>query len=371
MPSLHRRSTPIDSIIITAMLFMLLTTVCRPKRCHGLQIFRPLHHRQHHHYGGIVRSVTSSSLRYGISTPYLPHSHHRGGRRISKYSHKSSLINLYSQTNNNNSSPHHDPNNVIDDDAATTTTTTTRPIETAAISSFLKQHLAQLEYDGKLLSEEVSSINDSLQNLLVLNQDDDEITSFHYHNNNRTVSNVTHVIQTSIELFIAQRESRWRMKIRPIENVGGYVRTIVRNELSKSTSSSSGQYFVDAMEQPPGHRVGDDGGDGHQFVVVDTIQQPQQWEQPQQVQQQQEHHQPKNSSKHDNPSIHTLLQPFIQRSQINQHELNESCLQTLNQTSTDMVQYALEAYVRQKQRRLVKGMVPILDPSSYVLKILG
>eukprot|EP00986_Skeletonema_menzelii_P020899 scaffold32641_cov160-Skeletonema_menzelii.AAC.1 len=149
------------------------------------------------------------------------------------------------------------------------------------------------------------------------------------------------------------------MKIRPIENVGGYVRTIVRNELSKSTSSSSssGQYFVDAMEQPPGHRVGD-GGDGHQFVVVDATRQQQQWEQPQQVQQQQEHHQPKNSSKHDNPSpsIHTLLQPFIQRGQINQHELNESCLQTLNQTSTDMVQYALEAYVRQKQRRLVKGM---------------
>ena len=218
MPSLHRRSTPIDSIVITAMLLMLMTTVCRPKRCHGLQIGRTLHHRQHH-YGGIVRSVTSSSLCHGISAPYVPHSHPRGGRRISKYSHKSSLIKLYSQTNNNNSSPHHDPNNVIDDDA-TTTTTTTRPIETAAISSFLKQHLAQLEYDGKLLPEEVSSINDSLQNLL--HQDDDEITSFHNHkNNNRTVSNVTHVIQTSIELFIAQRESRGRMKIRPIENVGG------------------------------------------------------------------------------------------------------------------------------------------------------
>ena len=343
MPSLHHRSIAIKNIT-TAMLMLLLTTLC-PKRCRGLQIFRSSkigRTSQHHHYGDI-RSVTSSSLRHGISTVVTacsPHSNHRGCQRISKYPHhKASLIKLYSQ---NNSSP-------SDDDV-----TTTRAIEKAATSSFLKQHLAQLEYDGKLCSEEVTSINDSLLNLL---QDE---TAFHHHNT--AVSNVTHVLQTSIELFMAQKESRLGLNTRPIENVGGYVRAIVRNQLNKS-SNSVGQHRVDVdAAKQQGHHV---GGRSNQF---DGALNQQQKQQPQQVQHQEQ--QPNISSKNDNQSIHTLLQPFIQRSQLNQNELNESCLQTLSQTSIDMAQYALEAYVRQKQRRLAKDMAPILDPSSYVLKIL-
>jgi hypothetical protein len=43
---------------------------------------------------------------------------------------------------------------------------------------------------------------------------------------------------------------------------------------------------------------------------------------------------------------------------------------SLSQTSATTAQYVLEAYVRQKQRRLKNGMKSILDPSSYVLTIL-
>jgi len=312
MPSsLHRRRIIAVILIIT----MLLTTLC-PKRCHGLQFFHPstkrlLTHHHRHHRGRLVPlqrqgAIINSSCRRGISS-LLSNDYslncHLGGRCISKYPPRAIITKLYS---NNNSS-----NDV----------TTNHTIGKAA-SSFLKQHLAQLEYDGKLSTDEVTSITDSLMMLL-----EDETAL-----NNTTVANFASVLQTSIELFMAQKESRIRANARAIENVGGYVRAIVRNQLDSSNNSVGNNHGVDSAKQ-------------------------QQQQQP-------------NDTSNGNGSIHTLLESFIQSGQMNQNELNEPCLLTLSQTSTDMAQYALEAYIRQKQRRVAKDMAPILDPSSYVLKIL-
>jgi len=81
---------------------------------------------------------------------------------------------------------------------------------------------------------------------------------------------------------------------------------------------------------------------------------------------------PSNSDSTNNEScnIQSILQPFIQNDQITSQELNKQCIVSLSQTSATTAQYVLEAYVRQKQRRLKNGMKSILDPSSYVLTIL-
>lgn len=292
MPSLHCHRIACNLTIT----MLLLTTLC-PKRCRGLQnIFSSTTRRTSRHYGG--RRFVSSQRRLSTALPLLSNDHYYR----SKYPHRATLTKLYS-TNS--------------DDVATL-----RSIEKAA-SSFLKQHLAQLEYDGKLTSNEATSVASCLQVLL-----EGETTL-----DNIAMSNFTNVVQTSIESYLTQKESRRRLNSRPIENVGGYVRTIVRNQLANSRSS----HRIDAINNDK--------------------------------KQQQQQQQPK-SSNNTCENIHPLLQPFIQRNQINQNELNESCLRTLSQTSNDVAQYALEAYVRQKQRRLEKDMAQISDPSLYVLKIL-
>lgn len=77
-----------------------------------------------------------------------------------------------------------------------------------------------------------------------------------------------------------------------------------------------------------------------------------------------------NNSNNESCNIQSILQPFIQANQITSQELNKQCIVTLSQTSATTAQYVLEAYVRQKQRRVKNGMKSILDPSSYVLTIL-
>ena len=388
MPSLYHRRIAIN-IRLFVMLLLLLTTRC----CHGLQSFRPskiIIGRTSNHHHHVIRSVTSSSICQGIfpatalslslNNCNSPQCYLHGGRRISKSPYyRASLTKLYSQTNN--SSPR---NNSKDDDKDAISTHET---ETAAASSFLKQHLAQLEYDGKLQSKEAASINDSLLNLLH-EEETTTTTAAAFQNRNQinnnnmassSVSNITQIFQTSIELFLTQTKSRQRLNSqRPIiENAGGYVRMIVRNQLSKKMmmSGSGGttddgggsgqQYRLDVVKEQQQQQ-----GSNHQFVD-DTIQQQQRQEQVEGRQTQQQAKQPQHdSTNNDNTNIQTILQSFLHSNQIQPNELNDSCLETLNQTSPNMVQYALEAYVHQKERRLRKGMTPILDPSSYVLKIL-
>jgi hypothetical protein len=216
-------------------------------------------------------------------------------------------------------------------------------------SSFLKKHLSQLEYDGKLSTNEVKSITDAL---LEFNNDN---SLFLIHNNGSNATDFCTILQSSIDLYMVQKESRLKWNIRPIiiANVGGYVRTIIRSQLDRYSNNN-------------------DSSNNNNNRIIDTVKQTQhQWQQ----------EQLQNSSNSNEESIPTttttttttntaLLQSFIQKGLIDKNELNASCLSTLHHASTEMVQYALEAYVRQKQRRIVKGMTPILDPSSYVLKIL-
>lgn len=194
-----------------------------------------------------------------------------------------------------------------------------------AAASIVKHYLSQLEYDGKVSAEEATSISDALlfSNPVILdnsNKNDNDAQ----HN----INFFSRVLQTSIESYMVQKESRRKSGSSPIQNVGGYVQTIVRNQLL-----------------------------GMKGVLHAN----------QQLHQQQQQN---NLPQIDDKSIHSILQSSIQKGYIHQNELDESCIQALNQTSTAIAQYALEGYIRQKKRRLVKNLKPILDPSSYVLKIL-
>lgn len=317
----------ITRLLIIIIIIMLLTTLCPPKRCHSLQIFLPSSTRRWlgNQNGRRLSSSTTATIAKPTQRQHGPLlndyslNYHWGGGRYYCVTrnphHRATTIKLYSS---NSPTEHH---NVESNDNVTT-----NHIGKAA-SSFLRKHVSQLEYDGKLSTEEATSIIDTITDSKIL---EDETAAAALND----AANFSTMLQTSIELFIAQKESRLKSNTRPIANVGGYVRTIIRNQLDKSLSSA---------------------------VVIDKTTQQQQQQPP-----------PQSNSNGNESNIHTLLQTFIDKGEINATELDESCILSLSQTttSTETAQTALEAYVRQKQRRVVKDMTPILDPSSYVLKIL-
>ena len=313
MPSLHRITVNLLFIMISS-----LTTRQCPKRCHGLQILVPrcmTHGHQTRSFslqsriGGTPNLFRSSSTT--SSNDYFRHYYRQ------HYQRRAAVIKLYGSSNAHT-------------DLSSSNVAVNHNDGKKSVTLFLDDYLANLEHNGKLTANEAKSIGDSILNFL----QDEKIPI-----EKATITNYSENILTkSVELFILQKEIKIRSNARPIENVRGYVRAILRNQWDGSGD---------------GITV---GNNHNNESMIDG--------------QHQQRQEPSNSDGNDDIRRNNLHSSFFQNGLIDKDELNDACIRALSQRSMEQALYALDAYVCQKERREANNMPPIADPSSYILTIL-